>query len=125
MRYLYIWYQSDASNGLSNPAVRVASAYIDMLFAHPVEMRSAPTLLQAGSTAWAAGVPSGNQIAFYNNDAGAFATITGALTISYANATRQGGILRCTAATSFSGSGGNIGQYYLGNAAGLALSAEL
>jgi hypothetical protein len=123
-RYCFAMDQAQAVNMLGS-GVRELTALIDTPLRYPVEMRANPTLGQVGSTAWAAAGPSGNQVAFYNYAAGAYATITGALTLSIVDTGKNAATLRCTAATSFSGTAGNPGILYAGNAAYLYLSAEL
>jgi hypothetical protein len=123
-RYCFAMDQAQAIN-LLGQAMREGTAIIDTPLRYPVEMRANPTLGQIGSTAWAAAGPSGNQVAFYNYAASAYATITGGLTLAIVDTGKTGAMLRCTAATSFSGTAGDPGILYAGNAAYLYLSAEL
>ncbi|MGN6147506.1 MAG: hypothetical protein ACTHPD_03100, partial [Rhizomicrobium sp.] len=101
------------------------NATIDGPLMLPVEMRATPALRHS-NPGWPNASPTGNQINFYNNAGGGFASITGALTVTTAGAdTAKGIILRLQAGTSFNGSVGDIGNLYLGSSAWLALDARL
>ncbi len=121
-------YFRDITRGTANAVVPYLGQRIDVniidTFVSWTKMRVAPTLVTS-APAWSAGAPgSGNNIAFYNNNAAGFTTISGALTISLAGETDSGGILRLLAGSSFSGSSGHLGNIYLG-AANVSLSADL
>lgn len=96
--------------------------YVDTYMNWPT-MRAAPSL-SAGSPAWST-APTGNEVGFFNKQTAAWTTISGALTMSIAGATKDGGVIRAQAGTSFSGTTGDLGDFYLGSTAKLILSAEL
>jgi hypothetical protein len=104
---------------------RLATNIIEIPISLAVTMRGAPTLVTSAA-AWAAVSPTGNQIAFYNSSAAAWASLTGALMVTTAvPASPNSLILRLQAATSFSGAAGTVGNLYFGNSAFMALQAEL
>jgi hypothetical protein len=89
----------------------------------PVTMRATPSATHSGP-AWVAALPSGNQVAWYNSNAANYATISGALTLDlFVNA--DGMAIDFVAATSFSGSGGDIGVIVWGSGASVYLDAEI
>jgi hypothetical protein len=86
-------------------------------------MRATPSATHSGP-AWVAALPSGNQVAWYNSNAANYATIVGALTLDlFVNA--DGMAIDFVAATSFSGSGGDIGVIVWGSGASVYLDAEI
>ncbi len=104
---------------------RVLGRFIDHRLPLVPAMRASPTLVTS-SPAWSAASPgAGNALAFYNYTGGAFATISGALTLANAVASADGVVLRITAATSFSGNPGDSGYFEIGTGATIALEAEL
>ncbi|MBQ0822276.1 DUF2793 domain-containing protein [Microvirga sp. HBU67558] len=124
------YYQRLAASG-GTPAIlgalgqRVGNNVIDCPCTLPVPMRADPVLTTSG-LGWFNGVPSGNQIGFYNNSGASWTLITGALTVTTLTAAGAAGlVLRLQAGTAFSGSVGAVGNLYLGNLAFFALQAEL
>lgn len=88
---------------------KVTGTALRLFLALPVKMRGTPTF-SGGSPAWVATTPSGNQVACFNWTAGGFLTITGALTVSLAFASSEHIVLDFSAATSFSGTTGTVGE---------------
>ena len=88
-------------------------------------MRAAPSLVGASPPYTNSNPNSGNEVAVYDNNAAAFFSITGALTVSFAASGPAGVLLRLTAATSWSGTTGDIGNLYIGPGVNLLASAEL
>ncbi len=104
---------------------RVSVNLIDIPLILPTPMRANPTLITSGA-AWAGGMPSGNQLAFFNNGNASWTTTSGAVFVTtVVPASPSAATLRLQALGSFSGTAGSVGHLYLGNAAVLALQAEL
>jgi hypothetical protein len=104
---------------------RVSVSMIDIPLSLPIPMRADPTLVTSGAT-WIGGVPTGNQLAFYSNNNAAWVTTPGAVNVTTVGiASPSAVVLRLQAVTSFTGTSGAVGSLYLGNAAVLALQAEL
>jgi len=120
-RYCYV----PSNSAFPTLAIKAGATVIDGYFSFPVEMYAAPTLATVAGTTWATSAPSGNQIGWYNNIAAAYATISGALALSIINATTKGGAFRAAAATSFSGTNGDNGNFFTGTGVGIVFSAEL
>jgi hypothetical protein len=100
---------------------------IENAFPLPTSMRAAPTITNSSPT-WATSSPTGNQIAFFNLTASAYATISGALTISLdgnVTSTNEYASIRLAAGTSFSGSSGDHGWIFLGSTGWILYSSEL
>jgi hypothetical protein len=88
-------------------------------------MRAEPTVAGSGF-GWANGSPTGNQVGFYNNNGAAWATLSGALSVTTAAPVSPSCIaLRLQAGTAFTGTTGSLGHLHLGNLAFIALQAEL
>lgn len=87
-------------------------------------MRAGPVLLGSGFS-WASASPVGNQIGFYDIANGGWVSLSGSLLTSATNVSPVAFALKLQAGTSFSGTAGTIGNLYFGNAAFLALQAEL
>ena len=123
-RYYYQLGNTGTFMLLPTDGQRVSTNIIDGFILLPATMRVAPTV-SSSSPSYNAGLPSGNQVGFYNNWTAGYATISGSLTLS-AGAAEPGGILfRATAGTSFSGTSGNTGHWYFGSTAYITMSAEL
>lgn len=90
----------------------------------PVPMRAAPTLVANGLT-WGNASPTGSQIAFFDNAAMGWVSLSGTLNVAANAVSPSSMILRLQASTSFSGASGVLGTLYLGSAASIALQAEL
>ena len=103
---------------------RAITTLIDVHMLTPSFIWSAPVLLSS-SPAFNGGSPTGNQISFYDNSAGNWATISGTAALSLYATSTQGVLFRLTASTSFSGTAGVIGNVYFGSTCWIALSAEL
>ena len=104
---------------------RVSVSMIDVPLSLPTPMRASPALVTSGAS-WSGGTPTGNQLAFYSNNNAAWITTTGAVNVTTVGQTGTSAVmLRLQATTSFSGTSGAVGNLYLGNAAVLALQAEL
>ncbi len=124
------YYQKLATSG-SSPMIlgalgqRVASNIIDIPYALPVQMRAAPNLATSGF-AWANGSPVGNQVGFYDIGSAAWVTLSGGLTVTTAVATSPTAIvLRLQAGSSFTGTAGAVGNFYIGGGAAIVVHAEL
>ncbi|MHB9109070.1 MAG: hypothetical protein ACYDCO_18610 [Armatimonadota bacterium] len=91
---------------------------------YPVTMRAAPAATH-NITAWAAAPPTGTQVAVYEYGAGAYVTISGALSIVSYALTTYGCHLGFTAGTSFSGTGTNSFYMTLGSDVRWVFSADL
>ena len=115
-----------ASNTVANFLTqRVATTLIDCPVKFLPPMRTTPTLVTSAPS-WAGGAPTTNdQINNYNNAAAAFTLISGALTLSLEGASFTGAVFRMAAGTSFDGSGGAVGNLYIGSIAWIAVTAEL
>lgn len=124
-RYLLpLTYDPNTSAYLYPPyGVRVSTNLIDTMIQFPYSMFANPTLKTSTPTYNSS--LSGNQIAFFNNNSGAFSVITGSLTLSISNVGTTGCTFRATAGTSWDGSSGNMGNWYFGNTAAILLEAEL
>ena len=104
---------------------RIGGNLIEIPLLLPVPMRTGPTITSS-SFAWANAAPSGNQVGFFDNAAGAWTTLTGGLVIATAPGSGSSSLaLRFQAATSFSGVAGSVGMLHCGGAATIALQAEL
>jgi hypothetical protein len=112
-------------NGVSPFAQRVVTNVIDCFCGFRATKRAIPTLASSAPSFVAAGPGSNNQAAYYDNVAGGFRTATGAVTYSVESPSLAGAILRFTAATSFTGTAGDIGNFYFGSAALFGFDAEL
>lgn len=126
-RYFQDIIRGNGGNTLGNfLSQRVVTTICDAPIKFPVPMRTTPVMLTSGPT-WASSSPgANNQIGFFDNVAGGFATISGALTVSDGGASSPTAtLLRFTAGTSFSGTAGSIGNVYIGGAGWVAVSAEL
>ncbi len=104
---------------------RIGTNLVEIPLMLPVPMRVGPSIMSSSFT-WANAAPSGNQVGFFDNAAGAWTSLTGGLVI----ATAPGGgplslALRFQAGTSFSGVAGSVGVLHLGGTATIALQAEL
>ena len=89
-----------------------------------VPMRAAPTLVNNDLTTWDAdGTPAVGNVSFYDVVHAGWVTIVGALTVAITRTSNTKFTLQCTAATSFSGTDGDIGALHLTSVA--VLSAEL
>jgi hypothetical protein len=124
------YYQRLAASG-GTPAIlsalgqRVAGNLIDIPFIMPTPMRAGPTLVTSG-LAWSNGSPGDSQIGFYSNNDAAWVALSGSMTVTTAAPSSPSCvILRLQAGISFSGATGAIGSFHLGNAAFIALQAEL
>lgn len=123
-RYFYRLGNTGSTYLVPTVGQRVLTNIIDGFISPPVTMRIAPTISHSGPS-YVAATPSGNQISFYNYWTPGYATISGALTLSFAASTPTGVLFRATAGTSFSGSSGNTGQWYFGSTAYVDLFAEI
>lgn len=126
--YRYCWspQQTEAYNIYPSLGVKTATKTLDMLTIFSVPMFTTPTLYQAGSTTWNdSDHPSGNQCSFYDNNAANWLTITGALTISLVDTGPALVKFRMTAGTSFSGTNGDNGNLFIGNACKFVFRAEI
>jgi hypothetical protein len=124
------YYQRLAITG-NSPAIlaalgqRIGSSIIDVPYVIPIPMRSSPSIVTSGFS-WAAGLPSGNQVAFHNPASASWATLAGTLSLSPALTPASTSILlRFQATSTISGSTGQVGHIYLGGSAYIALQAEL
>ncbi len=104
----------------------VAGVVIDGLIATSTLMRASPILLSpSGAPAYTGANPTiGNQLAFYNNTNGGFATATGAATVSF-NGSSSFGIGLRLQASAFTGTAGGVGNLYLGPAVNVLAEAEI
>ena len=110
---------------LGIPGQRVGNNAIDFLCVLAGPMRAEPTVAGSGF-GWANGSPTGNQVGFYNNNGAAWATLSGALSVTTAAPVSPSCIaLRLQAGTAFTGTTGSLGHLHLGNLAFIALQAEL
>lgn len=119
------YYQRLAGDALASAlAFKVAGAWIlGPLLTLPVAMRAVPTVASSSPT-WTAGATSGNQLGWYNDIGGAYASISGALT--FAAATRPDAYLvGFFAGTSFSGANLQHGRIQAGSSMYIELPAEL
>jgi hypothetical protein len=105
-------------------AQRVSSNLVDALWNPAVPLRAAYSITSS-SPAWATGMPTGNQIGFYNNDGAGYSGITGAVTVSNFTSNPTCLSLRLTAGTSFGATAGHTGNIYLGDTCWILYSAEL
>ncbi len=110
---------------LGFPGQRIGNNAIDFLCPLAGPMRADPAVVGSGFS-WANGSPTGNQVGFYNNSGAAWATLSGALSVTTAAPVSPSCIaLRLQAGTAFTGTTGTIGYLHLGNLAFIALQAEL
>ncbi|HZH53282.1 MAG TPA: DUF2793 domain-containing protein [Microvirga sp.] len=103
---------------------RVAGNAIEIPCTLPTPMRANPILLTSGF-GWANGAPTGNQIGFFDNAAGAWTSLSGGLAIVPANMRPASVLVKLQAGTSFTGAAGAVGVLHVGGAAYIALQAEL
>ncbi|MXQ13849.1 DUF2793 domain-containing protein [Microvirga makkahensis] len=104
---------------------RVSVNLIDIPLVLPTRMRANPALVTSGAV-WTGGVPSGNQLAFFSNNNGSWVTTSGMVQVTtVVPASASAVTLRLQSMASFSGTAGSVGHLYLGDAAVLALQAEL
>ncbi|WP_134497666.1 DUF2793 domain-containing protein [Microvirga pakistanensis] len=104
---------------------RVSANFIDIPVTLPTRMRANPVLVTSGG-AWAGGVPVANQMAFFSNNNAAWVTTSGTVNVTtVVPASPSAVTLRLQSTASFSGTAGSVGHLHLGNAAVLALQAEL
>ena len=113
------------SNGVTPFAQRVSTNIIDCFAPFKVSKRIAPALVTSAPTWVTTGPGANNQLGFYNNVAANYATLTGALTLSITGQSTEAAIFRAQAGTSFSGSSGDVGNFYVGAAALFGFDAEL
>lgn len=121
-RYYYRLFSSVFTNAAGS--FRQATNAVSIMHYSPVPFRVAPTFSHSSPT-WAAGNPSGNQVANYNYAAGAHSTISGALTFAYTGGPGTLNRFYAQAATSFSGTAGEISLFQIGTSAWFAFDAEL
>jgi hypothetical protein len=129
-QYCRRYYQPLPLSGGSTATViafgqRVSSNVIDIPCVLSVPMRANPTLVTSGFS-WAAASPTGNQVGFYNNALPGWTGLTGAVIPMLASAASPSAVmLRLLAGASFTGTAGSSGVLHIGNAAFIALQAEL
>lgn len=121
-RYYYRLFSSVFTNAAGS--FRQAANAVSIMHYSPVPFRVAPTFSHSSPT-WAAGNPSGNQVANYNYAAGAHSTISGVLTFIYTGGPGTLNRFYAQAATSFSGTAGDISLFQIGTSAWFAFDAEL
>jgi hypothetical protein len=103
---------------------RVGSDVIDVPLMLPAPMRADPVIETSGF-AWSDEPPVENRIGFFDNAAGAWSILTGGLSVMLAHAGASSVVVRLRAGTSFGGTPGAVGALHLGDAAAIALQAEL
>ncbi len=96
------------------------------ILAHPVPMRSAPTLTH-NISGWNGAAPTTTLVAaaYYSGGSAAYVTITGALTTTVGNTTAIESEIYFGAGTSFSGTSGNLVSLILGPTVLITNSAEI
>lgn len=104
---------------------RAQTAVIVFYYKTQVPMRTSPTLVNGGLSAYINSAPGSWQITAYNYVASAYFTITGALTVSGAFLVGDSVRISLTAGTSFSGTAGDFAEVNTGSGNHLGLSAEL
>lgn len=120
-RYYYRLFSSVLTNAAGS--FRQATNDVSIMHYSPVPFRVAPTFSHSSPT-WATAA-SGNQVANFNYVANGFTTISGALSWSYAGGPGTLNRFKATAATSFSGTAGEISLFQIGTSAWFAFDAEL
>ena len=88
-------------------------------------MRVAPVFVNNNITSFNGGPAGAGQAAVFNFATSAYSVITGAFTFSFFNSTNSGAVLRCAAATSFSGVNGSVGNMQFNSNITTGLSSEL
>jgi hypothetical protein len=133
-RYLFPVAQgaSGGSTAITPVGFKTSNTTIDMFFSNPVPMRGPPSLVGGAGVTWQGSNPTtGNTLAFFDQMGVGFLGITGALTVLLAGGAiaGQGGVngssFRAQAATSFTGTAGDGGNFYVGPLVNLLASAEL
>lgn len=120
-RYYYRLFSSVLTNAAGS--FRQATNDVSIMHYSPVPFRVAPTFSHSSPT-WATAA-SGNQVANFNYVANGFTTISGALSWLYAGGPGTLNRFKATAATSFSGTAGEISLFQIGTSAWFAFDAEL
>lgn len=116
----------DASNNTVDVALGAKSGTAELVtrLEFPVPMRTAPTFSH-NVTAYTAGTPGTTTIACVNYNAGAFYTITGALTVAIFGANKLSTAFQLTAGTSWNGTIGDLATLRLGPSVVMIFDARL
>lgn len=119
----YAWVPSNvvASQG---QGAKVATTTIGIMLRLPVTMRSTPTLSH-NITGYTAGTPGTTTVGLVDYARNAFYAITGALTVSLGNATREHATILFVAGTSWDGTAGNLTTLQIGPSVAMVISADL
>lgn len=125
LRYFELMPGVGGAPGVSPFAQKAAGIVIDCFVNFKVAKRAIPALVTSSPTFLTGNPTTNNQLGFYNNAASSYATATGSVSHSIQGASTLGAIFRAQAATSFSGTNGDVGNFYLGAATMIAFDAEL
>lgn len=112
LRYAYTLDASLNSVNVGQGA-KTATTTINILFQHPVPMRTTPALTH-NITGYTGGAPGTTTIAIVDYAANAFYTITGALTVALSNANTTYTSILFTAGTSWNGTAGDLSAMRIG-----------
>jgi hypothetical protein len=124
-RFCYRLEPSNFNGNFLMYAHRASTNRIDG-FLHFPTMRAIPTFSHPITT-WTTGLTTGTaEIEFFNDNTGAFTTISGAVTFAAVTTGANSVLLRATASTSFNGTAGDVGRMVMSDSSGyLILDAEL
>ncbi len=122
-RYCFV---PKADNSFRRIGQRYGTKYINMIrYECPVTMRATPGVTSNISGWQASTTPTTTNVAFYNNEADALATITGALAVLPQLISADGFYFGFSAGTSFSGTAGQWGTFIPGPDVRIIAEAEL